>query len=69
MHEHQTPSASEPVLAPPGHSPACASRPDPPMEDERWHLYEANPAPWWIGALWVAFFVFGVAYLVLNLIE
>jgi len=56
-----------PIVAVPGESPAAASRPDQPLEDERWHIYESNPAPWWIGLLWLAFFVFAVVYLIVNL--
>ena len=59
-----------PVLAPGGTSPASASGPDVGLEEgERCHVYEANPAPWWVGLLWLAFFVFAVVYLVANLVE
>jgi len=58
----------EPVLAPKGASPAAASDPRVPLEDGRWHIYEANPAPWWVAVLWAAFFLFGVVYLIRNLI-
>jgi len=61
-------SAAEPVLAPPGASAAEASRPDTPL-DGRYHIYESNPAPWWIGALWAAYLIFGVTYLIVNLLE
>jgi hypothetical protein len=63
--------ADGPVLAPGGAPPAAASRPDPSPEEEeaRWHAYEANPAPWWIALSWIGFFVFAVAYLILNLLE
>jgi hypothetical protein len=56
-----------PVLAPPGESPAAASRPDQPL-DARYNIYEHHPVPWWVAALWLAFFVFGAAYLVVNLL-
>lgn len=69
MAEHPHAPVAEPVVAPRGESPAAASRPDRAVEDERWHLYEAHPAPWWISAMWIAFFVFGVVYLVTNLLE
>jgi hypothetical protein len=58
-----------PILAPPGAPPAMASHPDTGLDDTRVHVYESNPAPWWIGALWLAFFVFGAAYLILNLLR
>jgi hypothetical protein len=61
--------ASGPVVAPSGAPAAMASRPDRPHEDGRWHIYESNPAPWWVAVLWGAFFVFGVTYLILNLLE
>jgi hypothetical protein len=55
-------------LAPLGASAAEASHPDTPL-DGRYHIYESNPAPWWIGALWAAYLIFGVTYLIVNLIE
>jgi len=70
MSEHAAeppPGAAAPIVAPAGESPAAASRPDTAL-DERWHGYEANPAPWWIALVWLAFFAFGVAYLVRNLL-
>ena len=60
------PPGTTPILAPSGDSPANASRPDAVL-DERWHAYEANPAPWWIALVWLAFFAFGVTYLVRSL--
>jgi hypothetical protein len=62
------PSAVGPVLAPPGASAAEASRPETQL-DERYHIYESNPAPWWIGLLWAAYLIFGVVYLIVNLLE
>lgn len=38
-------------------------------DEPSYHTYEANPVPWWIALLWVCFFVFGIAYLVVNLIK
>jgi hypothetical protein len=38
-------------------------------EERGFHTYEPNPVPWWIALLWVSFFVFGIAYLVVNLIK
>lgn len=58
-----------PILAPPGGPPAAASRPDSGLGDERVHVYESNPAPWWIGLLWVAFLLFGATYLIVNLLR
>jgi hypothetical protein len=63
------PDGGGPILAPRGASPASASRPETPLESERYHTYEANPAPWWIGLLWASFFVFAVTYLILNLLQ
>jgi hypothetical protein len=55
-------------LAPLGSSAAEASRPETPLE-ERYHIYESNPAPWWIGLLWATYLIFGVVYLIVNLLE
>ncbi len=71
MTEHPAglaPSAAGPVLAPPGASAAEASRPETQL-DERYHIYESNPAPWWIGVLWLSYLIFGVIYLIVNLLE
>jgi hypothetical protein len=57
----------DPILAPPGASPALASQPGTEL-DHRLHTYEANPAPWWMAVLWVVFLIGGAAYLVVNLI-
>ena len=71
---HASPSAAAagttigPVLAPLGASAAEASRPETQLE-ERFHIYESNPAPWWIGLLWASYLIFGVLYLIVNLIE
>ena len=70
-HAHPAPPPSDvsgiPILAPLGSSPAGASRPDEQL-DERYHIYETNPVPWWVALLWLSFFVFAVSYLILNLI-
>ena len=58
-----------PVVAPRGTSPAAASDPARPLEDGRWHIYESNPVPWWVALVWLAFLLFGVTYLIRNLIE
>lgn len=57
-----------PIVAGPAESAATASRPDQ-ILDDRYQAYESNPAPWWIGLMWIAFLVFGAAYLIVNLIE
>jgi len=67
-HAPPPPSAAGPVLAPLGASSAEASRPETQL-DERYHIYESNPAPWWIGLLWAAYLIFGVMYLIVNLLE
>jgi len=40
---------------------------EPSQQPTRYHSYESNPVPWWIAVLWVAFFIFGAAYLIINL--
>jgi hypothetical protein len=60
--------AERPILAPEGESPACASHPDQEL-DGRYNIYEHNPAPWWVALYWIAFLVFGAAYLVVNLVQ
>jgi len=57
-----------PILAPRGASPAKASNPETPL-DESYHIYDSNPVPWWLTLVWLAFFAFGVSYLILNLLE
>jgi hypothetical protein len=57
-----------PIIASPAESAASASRPEQ-FLDDRYQTYESNPAPWWIGFLWIVFLVFGAAYLIVNLIE
>lgn len=69
MADHVVVPDAEPVIVSRGESPAAASRPDRSPEDERWHLYEANPVPWWVAVMWLCFFAFGVIYLIRNLIE
>jgi len=66
--EHAAPPETPgPIVAPPGASAGHASHPDAPF-DARWHVYDANPAPWWIGVLWLSFFLFALVYLLRNLI-
>jgi len=62
------PRAPGPILAASGRSPAEASRPETEL-DERFHIYESNPAPWWMALLWVAFLIGGAAYLIYNLLK
>ncbi len=59
---------SGPILAPSGASAARASQPDTILESERYHVYDANPAPWWLTTLWLVFFVFAFTYLLVNLL-
>ncbi len=63
----ERPRAIGPILTPTGASPAEASRPDTEL-DEAHHTYESHPAPWWIALLWLAFFIFGAVYLIVNLL-
>lgn len=56
----------EAIVVSAGRSPAEASRPDQPL-DGRWNTYESNPVPWWVTAIWLGFFAFGVTYLLVNL--
>ena len=60
-----------PVLAPRGTSPAAASAPDPATDadDGRYHIYEANPVPWWVTLVWLVFIAFAIGYLIRNLME
>lgn len=58
-----TEPALGPIIAPPGASPALASRPDGALVDERFLHYEENPVPWWITTLWLGFFTFAALYL------
>jgi len=57
-----------PIMAPAGGSAALASQPDTPLETERYHVYDANPAPWWLSTLWLLFFLFAFSYLMVNLL-
>lgn len=56
-----------PVLAPPGASAASASDPARDLDDGRFHIYEANPVPWWVALVWLVFIGFAIAYLIRNL--
>jgi len=61
-------SSQGPIVSPRGASSAGASRPETPL-DERFHIYESNPAPWWIALLWLSFLIGGAAYLIVNLLR
>lgn len=58
-----------PIVAPRGEAAAAASRPENELEEARYNRYEAHPVPWWVSLLWISFFVFGVVYLVTNLVR
>jgi hypothetical protein len=62
------PLPAGPIIALPSESAAAASTPEQVLDD-RYHAYEANPAPWWIGLAWIAFLVFGAVYLFVNLLD
>jgi hypothetical protein len=40
-----------------------------PVDEETYHIYEANPVPWWILILWLAYFIFAIVYLFRNLLS
>ncbi len=58
-----------PVLAPHGASPAEASDPARDIEDGQFHIYEANPVPWWVALVWLCFIGFAITYLIRSLME
>jgi hypothetical protein len=62
------PEHGYPITAPRGSSAAEASQPDTPL-DGSFHIYESHPVPWWLTIIWLSFFVFGVVYLIMNLLE
>ena len=55
-----------PIAVNPKTSAAIASQPNQELDD-RFQVYEANPAPWWVGLLWICYLVGGAAYLIVNL--
>lgn len=62
-------SGSEKPVAVSGRTSAAeASRPDIEL-DPRFHTYESNPVPWWLTVVWISFLLFGLVYLVVNLLE
>lgn len=69
MAEHRPlPEDRGPILAPHSASPAESSRPETPLEGE-YHIYESNPVPWWIALTWISFLIFGITYLLVNLVS
>lgn len=58
--------APAPITAPRGASPALASQPAGEL-DHTFHAYEENPAPWWLGLVWIGFLLGGATYLIVNL--
>jgi hypothetical protein len=62
------PERGYPIVAPRGSSAAEASRPDTTL-DERFHIYDSNPVPWWLTIIWLGYLVFGVTYLIINLLQ
>lgn len=62
------PEHGSPILAPRGASAARASSPETPLDDS-YNMYDSNPVPWWLTLVWLCFFAFGAAYLILNLLE
>ena len=61
MAEHEAPVTDPrgPLLAVAGDAAATANKPDSGLDGGRFHIYESNPAPWWVGLVWIAFFGFG----------
>ncbi len=57
-----------PILASRTEGAAAASHPDNELDEARYNRYEAHPVPWWISLVWASFFIFGVTYLVVNLV-
>ncbi len=39
-----------------------------PTDKETYHIYESNPVPWWIAAIWILWLIFAVVYLFQNLL-
>jgi len=64
----ELPVASGPIVAPGGASAAEACRPENPLDDSRYHIYDSNPAPWWLALLWAAYLIFGASYLIYALL-
>ena len=66
MSEKPLPLSASPIIASMGASAARASTPEQEL-NEAYHSYDPNPAPWWVGILWVCYLIFGAAYLIINL--
>ena len=58
-----------PVVAERGTSAASASDPGRDLDEGHYHIYEANPVPWWIATVWLVFLIFAVVYLIRSLME
>jgi len=65
---HGISGQEKPVIVSGRSSAAEASRPDIELE-QRFHTYESNPIPWWLTVVWMSFFIFGLVYLVVALLE
>lgn len=65
---HAVAGDEDPVVVSGKTSAADASHPDA-VFDQSFHTYESNPIPWWLTVVWVSFLIFGLVYLVVNLIE
>ncbi|MFQ5706342.1 MAG: hypothetical protein ACE5HO_02780 [bacterium] len=39
-----------------------------PVKEPNYHTYEPNAVPWWLALLWLGYFIFGVVYLLRNLL-
>ena len=61
-------SKENPIMVSGKASAADASQPNTALES-RFHSYESNPIPWWLTILWGSFLIFGLVYLVVNLLE
>ncbi len=62
------PSGGRPIVVSGRNSAAGASQPDNQL-DVRYHAYESNPVPWWLSIIWGCFLLFGLIYLVVNLLD
>ena len=55
-----------PIAVSPRQSAAVASQPTQQLDDQ-YQVYESNPAPWWVGVLWLCYLIGGATYLLVNL--
>ncbi|MFQ5770555.1 MAG: hypothetical protein ACE5HX_08470 [bacterium] len=37
-------------------------------DEQNYHTYEPNPVPWWIVLMWIGYFIFGIVYILKNLL-